>query len=142
MRVTQGAFSFLPDLTDDEIKAQVEYCQNQGWAISVEFTDDPHPRNVYWEMWGLPAFDTFDPAAILYEVNKCREAFPNQYIKVVANDPSAGRQTTALDFIVQRPAHEPGFQLLRQEAGDRHVNYTLSPYAAAKPHGERYQNGH
>lgn len=141
MRITQGAFSFLPDLTDEEIKAQIDYCQRQGWAIAVEFTDDPHPRNVYWEMWGLPAFDMNDPAAMLYEVNKCREAFPNQYIKVVAYDPSRGRQTTGLDFLVQRPAHEPGFQLLRQEAHDRVVNYTVAPYAAQKPHGERYSNG-
>lgn len=141
MRVTQGAFSFLPDLTDDEIKAQVAYCQDRGWAIAVEFTDDPHPRNVYWEMWGLPAFDMNDPSAILYEVDKCREAFPDQYIKVTAYDPSHTRQTTALDFIVHRPAHEPGFQLLRQEVGDRRVSYTLHPYAADKPHGERYRNG-
>ena len=29
-----------------------------GWAMSIEYTDDPHPRNSYWEMWGLPVFDT------------------------------------------------------------------------------------
>ena len=25
MRITQGTFSFLPDLTDDQVKAQVQY---------------------------------------------------------------------------------------------------------------------
>ena len=25
MRITQGTFSFLPDLTDDEISAQIQY---------------------------------------------------------------------------------------------------------------------
>ena len=30
------------------------YALRNGWAISVEYTDDPHPRNSYWEMWGLP----------------------------------------------------------------------------------------
>ena len=54
MRITQGTFSFLPDLTDEEIRAQIDYALEQGWAIGVEYTDDPHPRNCYWEMWGNP----------------------------------------------------------------------------------------
>ena len=49
-----------------------------------------------------------------------------------------GRQTTALSFIVQRPANEPGFRLERQEGADRQVRYTLHPYAADRPSGERY----
>ena len=28
--------------------------------MNLEFTDDPHPRNTYWEMWGLPMFDLQD----------------------------------------------------------------------------------
>ena len=139
MRITQGAFSYLPDLTDDEIRAQVQYAIDNGWAVSVEYTDDPHPRNSYWEMWGLPMFDMPDAAAGLYEINKCREAFPNSYIKVGAYDPRAHRQTTALDFIVQRPSNEPGFRLDRQEVGDRQIRYTLHSYAADRPHGDRYE---
>ena len=54
MRITQGTFSFLPDLTDEQIEAQIRYALRHGWAMSVEYTDDPHPRNAYWEMWGLP----------------------------------------------------------------------------------------
>ena len=57
MRITQGTFSFLPDLTDEQIEAQIRYALGNGWAISIEHTDDPHPRNSYWEMWGLPLFD-------------------------------------------------------------------------------------
>ena len=62
MRVTQGCFSFLPDLTDEQISAQVQYCLGKGWAVNIEFTDDPHPRNTFWEMWGLPMFDLRDAA--------------------------------------------------------------------------------
>jgi ribulose bisphosphate carboxylase small subunit len=51
MRITQGTFSYLPDLTDAEIAAQIDYALGKGWSVSVEHTDDPHPRNVYWEMW-------------------------------------------------------------------------------------------
>ena len=37
-------------------------------GISVEYTQDPHPRNGYWYMWGLPKFDALDAAAILHEI--------------------------------------------------------------------------
>ena len=47
MRVTQGTFSFLPDFTDQQIHEQVQYCIDNGWALSIEHTDDPHPRNTY-----------------------------------------------------------------------------------------------
>ena len=76
MRITQGTFSFLPDLTDEQIAKQVAYALSKGWALNVEFTDDPHPRNTYWEMWELPMFDLKDPAAVMYEVNACRKAYP------------------------------------------------------------------
>jgi len=119
MKITQGTFSFLPDLTDEQIGKQVEYCLNNGWAINVEFTDDPHPRNTYWEMWGMPMFDLKDPAAIMYEVSACRKAHPNHYIKVNAFDSTRGWETVKLSFIVNRPKHEPGFGLVRQEAEGR-----------------------
>jgi ribulose-bisphosphate carboxylase small chain len=141
MRITQGTFSYLPDLTDDEIRAQVQYSIGQGWAVGVEFTDDPHPRNVLWEMWGLPMFGIADAAAAMHEVTRCRAAYPGHYIRVSAYDAGLGRQTTALSFIVNRPASEPGFRLDRQEASDRHIRYSLHPYATDQPAGERYGAG-
>lgn len=138
MRITQGTFSYLPDLTDEQIKAQIQYCLDNDWAVSVEHTDDPHPRNAYWDMWGLPMFELKDPAAIMLEVNACRKAFPNQYIKVNGYDRRYGRQTTALSFIVNRPADEPGFRLEREESRDRVVRYTLHAYATDRPKGKRY----
>src|SRR6266478_6182893 len=65
MRVTQGCFSFLPDLTDEQISRQVQYCLEKGWAVNIEFTDDPHPRNNFWEKWGLPMFDLRDASGVL-----------------------------------------------------------------------------
>ena len=138
MRVTQGAFSFLPDLTDEQIRAQIEYCLKNDWPVDVQFTDDPHPRNSYWEMWGLPIFDQMDPAAILDEVNACRKAHPNHYVKVNAYDRTKGRETVALSFIVNRPRNEPGFRLVRQEAQGRTIRYTVESYATRQPEGQRY----
>ncbi|MGQ0605048.1 MAG: ribulose bisphosphate carboxylase small subunit [Anaerolineales bacterium] len=139
MRITQGTFSYLPDLTDDEIVAQVQYCLTHDWPISVEHTDDPHPRNVYWEMFGLPMFDANDPAAVMFEINECRRVFPNHYIRVNGYDRSHHRATTVLSFIVNRPREEPGFHLERQEGADRQTRYTLRAYATQKPSGQRYE---
>jgi ribulose-bisphosphate carboxylase small chain len=142
MRITQGAFSFLPDFTDEQIVAQIGYCLQHGWAMNVEYTDDPHPRNSYWEMWGEPMFDlpVEEAEQFMREVRACREAFPNHYIKIIAYDATLGRQTTALSFIVNRPADEPGFKLERQEAHDRTIRYTIHSYATEQPVGRRYGN--
>jgi ribulose-bisphosphate carboxylase small chain len=83
-RITQGCFSLLPDLTDAQIKKQVEYSIKSGYAVGIEYTDDPHPRNCYWEMWGLPLFNVPDAATIMYEINECRKAHPNMYVKINA----------------------------------------------------------
>jgi ribulose-bisphosphate carboxylase small chain len=103
MTITQGTFSYLPDLTDEEIARQLRYAIGNGWAISVESTVDPRPRNNYWEMWGLPMFGLRDPAGALHEINECRQAYPGRYIRVSAYDSRYGRQTTALSFLVNCP---------------------------------------
>lgn len=138
MRITQGTFSFLPDLTDEQIRAQVEYILQQGWAPSIEFTDDPHPRNTYWELWGLPMFDLKDAAGVLMEVRACRAQYPDHYIKVNAFDSTHGFETLRLSFIVNRPANEHGFRLIRQEIDGRALRYTLQSYASDRPSGSRY----
>ena len=139
MRLTQGTFSFLPDLTDDEIRAQVQYGLDKGWAWSVEFTDDPHPRHTYWDMWGLPMFELKDAAGVVYEVNACRKAKDNQYVRLVAFDSTRGVESIQLAFIVHRPKDEPGFALDRQDGVGRQIRDGVRPYAAAsRPEGARY----
>ncbi len=138
-RITQGTFSFLPDLTDEQISKQIQYCLKNSWALSVEFTDDPHPRNTYWDMWGIPMFDIKDAAGILYEVNQCRKAYPNHYIRLNAFDSTRGTESIKLSFIVNRPKVEPGFGLIRQEVDGRQIRYTIQSYAADRPEGERYR---
>ena len=141
MRLTQGTFSYLPDLTDEQIRAQVEHAIGLGWAVSVEHTDDPHPRNVYWEMWGAPLFDQADAGAALGEIRACRVAHPHRYVKVNAFDATRGWETTRLSFIVQRPPDEPGFGLVREEGEGRRLRYTVRSYAADRPAGRRYGGG-
>lgn len=143
MYLRQGSFSYLAELTDDEILSQVRYALLHEWPVSIEYTDDPHPRNVYWEMWGLPLFDLAEPDGVLREINDCRTQFPNHYVRVLAYDASLGRQTTAMSFLVQRPSEEPGFRFDRTEGPDRQQRYALRPYATTLPAGQRYEsNGH
>ena len=139
MRITQGTFSFLPDLTDEEVRAQIDYAIEQGWAIGIEYTDDPHPRNFYWEMWGNPMFDLADSAAAMREVAACRDMHRACYVRVNAFDSTRGFETTRLSFIVNRPADEPGFLLQRHEVQGRRIQYTVESYAARAPQGRRYE---
>jgi len=137
-RLTQGQFSFLPDLTDAEITLQIEYGLRKGYAWSVEYTDDPHPRNTYWEMFGMPMFDLKDAAGVMLELQNCRKTFPTHYIRLMAFDSTRNVETIVMSFIVQRPKHEPGFGIARTEGDGRTMRYRISSYATDKPEAERY----
>ena len=123
MRITQGCFSFLPDLSDEQISAQVEYCLRSDWAIGIEYTDDPHPRNVYWAMWGNPMFDLKDAAGVMMELRDCRKANPNAYIRINAFDSTRGWETVRTSFIVTRPKKEPVIDMTRREVRGRTQAY-------------------
>jgi len=125
VRITQGTFSFLPDLSDEQVSRQVEYILQQGWAVSIEHTDDAHPRNSYWELWGLPMFDLRDAAGVMVELAECRKVFGDRYIKINAFDSTRGFETVRLSFLVNRPAVEPDFVLRRTEGVGRKVVYEL-----------------
>jgi len=137
-RVTQGQFSFLPDLDDAEILLQIQYGLDKGYAWSVEYTDDPHPRNTYWEMYGMPMFDLRDAAGVLQTLAACRAAFPEHYVRLMAFDSTRGIESIAMSLIVHRPSDEPGFGLVRQEAEGRTLRYTVRGYAADRPERQRY----
>jgi ribulose-bisphosphate carboxylase small chain len=139
VRLTQGCFSFLPDLSDEQILKQVTYSITKGWAMNVEWTDDPHPRNSYWELWGLPLFDIKDPAAVMFELNEARKACASGYIRINAFDASYGTESCVQSFIVNRPANEPGFYLERTDGAGRFITYTIKSYSVqANPEGSRY----
>ncbi len=132
MKITQGQFSFLPDLTDAEITLQVQYALDNGWAVAIEYTTDPHPRNVYWNMWGNPMFDLRDAAGVLMELNACRTEHGGAYIKIIAFDSRKGWESVRMSFIVNRPAFEPGFELVRSEGPGRSLGYQLRGHTTAR----------
>ena len=99
--------------------AQIEYCLEQRLGGRIEYTDDPHPRNTYWEMFGNPMFDIRDAAGIMTEISACRKTFPSHYIKVNAFDSTRGRGVAAA--VVHR---QPAGERARLRAG-----------APGRPHG-------
>jgi len=139
MRITQGTFSFLPDLTDAQITRQIDCCLAKGWAIGLEYTDDPHPRNTFWEMFGNPMFDIHDAAGVMLELRNCRKTFPSHYIRLTAFDSTHGTESVVLSFIVNRPKEEPGFRLIRTEEPGRTIRYSIESYAVQRAsEGARY----
>jgi ribulose-bisphosphate carboxylase small chain len=136
-KITQGQFSYLPELSDAEISLQIEYGLKRGYAWSVEYSDDPHPRNTFWEMFGMPMFDLRDAAGVLQELQHCRRTFPQHYIRLVAFDSTRGVESIAMSFIVNRPPSEPGFGVARQEGPGRSMRYTVHGYGTDWPEGER-----
>ena len=138
MRITQGCFSFLPDLSDDDILTQIQYCLENGWAVNLEFTDDPHPRNTYWDMWGLPMFDLHDAKGVLMELDACRKIHGDKYIRLSAFDSSHGWESVRISFIVNRPKTEEGFRVERAAGPGRMQRYAVRGYGLDRPEGKRY----
>lgn len=124
MRITQGCFSFLPDLTDDQISAQVEYCLGKEWAVGVEYSYDPHPRNIYWEMWGHPMFDLRDTKGVMMELADCRKAHGEAYIRINAFDATRAVESVTMSFIVNRPSVEKPIMMTRIEVDGRSIRYS------------------
>ncbi len=124
MRVTQGCFSFLPDLTDEEISSQIDYCLRNNWAVGIEYTDDPHPRNTYWAMWGNPMFDLKDAKGVMMEIAECRKVNPESYIRINAFDSTRGWESVRTSFIVNRPKIEPTLDMTRTDVRSRSQVYS------------------
>jgi ribulose-bisphosphate carboxylase small chain len=89
-------FSYLPQLSDDKIKAQVEYIVSKSWNPAVEHTEPENATSSYWYMWKLPMFGETDVDKILAEVEACKKAHPKNHIRLVGYDNFAQSQGTAM----------------------------------------------
>lgn len=95
-------FSYLPELTDDEVGAQIRSILDRGLVVALEYTDEPDPYEHYWTLWKLPLFGVADAAVVLAELEQCRAANPTAYIRLNGYD--AVRQGQVMSFVVHRPA--------------------------------------
>ena len=76
-------FSYLPAMTEAEIKKQVEYLVSKGWNPAIEHTEPEHLMDSYWYMWKLPMFGETDVAKVLAEAEACHKANPNNHVRLI-----------------------------------------------------------
>ncbi|TQV62573.1 MAG: ribulose bisphosphate carboxylase small subunit [Halothiobacillaceae bacterium] len=79
-------FSYLPAMSDAEIRKQVEYIVSQGWNPAVEHTEPQYLMDNYWYMWKLPLFGETDVDVVLAECKACHEANPGNHVRLIGYD--------------------------------------------------------
>lgn len=89
-------FSYLPKLSDEAIRAQVEYIVSKGWNPAVEHTEPENAFDHYWYMWKLPLFGETNVDTILAEAEACHKAHPNNHVRLIGYDNYAQSQGTAM----------------------------------------------
>jgi ribulose-bisphosphate carboxylase small chain len=94
-------FSYLPPLTDGEVRSQIAHLTREGLIPGIEFAVDPAPSDHYWSLWKLPFVDRPSPDAVLAEIDQCAAANPTAEIKLVGYD--SVRQGQVVAFVVRRP---------------------------------------
>jgi ribulose-bisphosphate carboxylase small chain len=81
-----GTFSYLPEMTTDQIRKQVEWIVKNGWNPAIEHTEPQFASSNYWYMWKLPMFGETDVDAILAECEACHKAHPNNHVRLLGFD--------------------------------------------------------
>ncbi len=89
-------FSYLPPMTAEGIRKQVEYLVKQGWNPAIEHTEPEHLMDSYWYMWKLPMFGETDVDRILDEAEACHKANPNNHVRLVGYDNYAQSQGASM----------------------------------------------
>ena len=52
----------------------------------------------------MPMFDLHDAAGVMAEIDACRKANPETYVRLNAFDNTHGWETVRLSFLIQRPS--------------------------------------
>ena len=79
-------FSYLPPMTEAQIRTQVEYIVSRGWNAAVEHTEPGNMAGSYWYMWKLPMFGEKSVDKILAEAEACRRAHPDHHVRLIGYD--------------------------------------------------------
>lgn len=95
-------FSYLPPLTPEAMRYQIQYIINQGWNPGIEHVEPARAFNHYWYMWKLPMFGEQNVDRILAELEACRRAHPGHHVRLIGYDNYSQSQGTA--FVVFRGA--------------------------------------
>jgi ribulose-bisphosphate carboxylase small chain len=94
-------FSYLPELSQEQMEAQIRSALGRGLLVGIEYTDEPDAYDHYWTLWKLPLFGVADPAVVIEELEECRQENPDAYIRLNGYD--SVRQGQVVSFVVYRP---------------------------------------
>ncbi len=89
-------FSYLPEMSKDNIRKQVEYIVSKGWNPAVEHTETENAFDHYWYMWKLPMFGETDVDKILAEAEACHKAHPKHHVRLIGYDNFAQSQGASM----------------------------------------------
>ncbi|KAL6007465.1 Rbcs-1p [Asimina triloba] len=107
--------SYLPTLTSEQLLKEVEYLLRKGWVPCLEFDkvgfvyrenhrSPGYYDGRYWTMWKLPMFGCTDAAQVLKELDECKKAYPEDFVRIIGFDNK--RQVQCISFIAYKP---PGY---------------------------------
>merc|ERR1711904_487086 len=103
--------SYLPQLTNNDIRKQIEFVISNNWTPSLEFSEDGdiylntrmgpgYYDNRYWSMYKLPMFGCSESNEVIREIDNCKREFPTSKIRVLGFD--SKRQVQMCGFIVRK----------------------------------------
>ncbi len=93
-------FSYLPEMTPEQIRAQVKYIVSKGWNPAIEHTEPHNATSHYWYMWKLPMFGETDVDRILAEAEACHKAHPDNHVRLIGFDNYA--QSKGAEMVIFR----------------------------------------
>ena len=79
-------FSYLPTLSEESTRAQIQYIVDKGWNPGIEHTEPAHAMSNYWYMWKLPLFGETDVDVIIAELEACHKAHPDNHVRLLGFD--------------------------------------------------------
>ena len=88
--------SYLPAMTDEEIRKQVAYVIGKGWNPAIEHIEPQYLMDSYWYMWKLPMFGETDIDHILAECEACHKANPDNHVRLIGYDNAVQSQGASM----------------------------------------------
>jgi ribulose-bisphosphate carboxylase small chain len=93
--------SYLAQLDEHQLARQIRSLLNEGLVPAIEYVRQPDPHDHYWGMWKLPLFQARAVEDVLTEIQACKAAHPDCFIKLIGYDRQ--RQTQAVSLAVHQP---------------------------------------
>ncbi|CAN1244315.1 Ribulose bisphosphate carboxylase small subunit, chloroplastic [Linum perenne] len=78
---------------------------SKGWIPCLEFDKVISNVFIYWTLWKLPMFGCNDSSQVLNEIQLCKQAYPDAYIRCLAFDNK--QQVQCMAFLIQTPSSSP-----------------------------------